>query len=122
VTGGAVDLSTVNLDLDFLTGTDPNGGDPFWAAPSHRWKIVDIAGTATLSNTLQGILAADLATYNVGGRTFSLSLGTVVGVDLNDIYLDYVNPVPEPATVGVLFGAACLGVGMLRRRRRSARA
>lgn len=46
-----------------------------------------------------------------GGRDFVLSVGT--GADANDILLEAVTP--EPATVGVLFDGAYLGVGMLPR-------
>ena len=45
------------------------------------------------------------------GRDFVLSVGT--GADANDILLEAVTP--EPATVGVLFDGAYLGVGMLPR-------
>jgi hypothetical protein len=51
------------------------------------------------------------------GRDFVLSVGT--GADANDILLEAV--IPEPATVGVLFDGAYLGVGMLLHSRSHAR-
>lgn len=96
--------------LSFANEADPNSGNAFWTE-NHQWLFAKAPDDGIYYYYELGDTS-----YNAG----SFTLGTVEGGG-NDIYVIY-NAVPEPSTVllGVLGGAAVLGVAWRRRARRVA--
>lgn len=98
-------LSLVTLDLNNAAGLAAN----FNGATDYRW----IMATATGGITGAELLALDTDRFqNSFGGTFTLE------VDGNNLVLNYVGAVPEPATYALLAGLSGLALVAVRRRRR----
>ena len=127
----AVDQVVVGGDLSFTgstalqivldwAGSTVDWDDAFWAA-NRSWVLFDVAGSTGGFGNLQVANAAylDASGALLGevrqGASFFLSQ------DGSDIRINYVAPVPEPSTYGLMLGALAL-VSAAARRRRARRA
>ncbi|MFN7340730.1 MAG: beta strand repeat-containing protein, partial [Opitutia bacterium] len=121
VAGNLTFTGPVNVLAAFaLDGSNVDWANDFWSS-GRSWKLFDVGGSVSgfefLSLAAAGALDAEgqsLATVR-DGAGFSLSLRS------GDVFIDYIAPIPEPSTYGLILGGLAL-VGAAVRRRRAKRA
>jgi PEP-CTERM motif-containing protein len=100
---GLVHLTTVTFGIDATVNTPPN--------------LIPDAFTASFTQPPAVLIGDQWVKFTINGLPTTTELGEDMRVDLGSVTVSFLNPVPEPATYGLLGGLGLMGLVAYRRLR-----